>query len=41
MKFISGDDRLEIEENPEMKPEPAGGAYFLRSDLERPRTPSA
>lgn len=38
---MSIDDLREIEVKPEMKPEPAGGAYFLRSALESPRIPSA
>lgn len=34
-------DLREIEEKPETNPEPAGGAYCLRSALESPRIPSA
>jgi hypothetical protein len=30
-----------MEVEPEMKPEPAGGAYNLRSAFESPRIPSA
>ena len=33
-------DLREIEVKPEMKPEPAGGVYDLRSALESPRIPS-
>lgn len=40
-EFISIDDRREMEAKPELNPEPAGGAYFLRSAFERPRIPSA
>lgn len=38
---LSSKDLREIEVKPDMKPEPAGGAYNLRSAFVRPRIPSA
>jgi hypothetical protein len=38
---LSINDRPEIDVKPEMKPEPAGGAYAFLSVFERPLIPSA
>lgn len=40
-EFKSTGDRREMDVKPDMKPEPAGGAYILRSAFESPRIPSA
>jgi hypothetical protein len=39
--ILSINDRPEIDVKPEMKPEPAGGAYAFLCAFERPLIPSA